>query len=111
MTNRTMQRETVVGVFNNRNEAEMAIQQLRNAGFRSEDIGILVRDQDVARDIADDTGTEVGEGAATGAVTGGVLGGIAGLLVGIGALATPGIGPVLAAGPLAAALGTAAGAT
>src|SRR5690348_12728593 len=111
MTNRTTQRETVVGVFNDVAGAQSAIEALKDAGFRSDDIGVLMQDQQGAQDLAAATGTKAGEDAAKGAVTGGVLGGLAGLLVGIGALAIPGIGPVLAAGPLAAALGTAAGAT
>jgi len=111
MTNRTTQRETVVGVFDSQDAAQQAIQQLKDAGFSPDDIGILMQDKQGAQDLAASTGTKAGEDAGKGAVTGGVLGGLAGLLVGIGALAIPGIGPVLAAGPLAAALGTAAGAT
>ncbi|HUS14743.1 MAG TPA: DUF2382 domain-containing protein [Chloroflexia bacterium] len=111
MSNRTMQRETVVGVFNERGEAQRAIEALKAAGFRGDDIGILMQNRDQASEMAEDTGTKAGEGAAAGATTGGLLGGLAGLLVGLGALAIPGIGPVLAAGPLAAALGPVIGAT
>lgn len=111
MTNRTIKRETVVGVFETTTQAQRAIEALKAAGFRGEDIGILMQNKEGAKALAADTGTEAGEGAATGAATGGLLGGLAGLLVGIGALAIPGIGPVLAAGPLVAALGPVVGAT
>jgi len=100
-----MQRETVVGVFSDRMQAQRAIEALKAAGFRGEDIGILMQNKDGAKDLASDTGTKAGAGAAAGATTGGLLGALGGLLVGLGALAIPGIGPVLAAGPLVAALG------
>ena len=101
-------RETVVGVFDDRDDAEDAINALKEAGFRADEIGVAARDRDTAGVLAEDTGTQAGTGAATGALTGGLLGGVAGWLVGIGALAIPGIGPLVAAGPLAAALGGAA---
>ncbi|MGI8587493.1 MAG: DUF2382 domain-containing protein [Chloroflexia bacterium] len=111
MTNRTMQRETVVGVFNDQARAERAIEDLKAAGYSPADIGILMQNKEGAADLAASTGTKAGEGAATGATAGGLLGALGGLLVGLGALAIPGIGPVLAAGPLAAALGTVVGGT
>jgi len=101
-------RDTVVGVFHDRDDAQDAINALRDAGFAPDDISVLARDRDQAGALAEDTGTEAGAGAATGALTGGLLGGVAGWLVGIGALAIPGIGPIIAAGPIAAALGGAA---
>jgi len=101
-------RDTVVAVFDDRDDAQDAINALRDAGFMAEDISILARDRDVAGRLADDTGTEAAAGAATGALAGGLLGGVAGWLVGIGALAIPGVGPIIAAGPIAAALGGAA---
>ncbi|MEO5953179.1 MAG: general stress protein, partial [Chloroflexia bacterium] len=95
---------TVVGLFDNTTQAQTAVQQLRNSGINSNDIGVAMRSTNT-------TGTtEVVQegmgGAATGAMTGGALGGLAGLLVGIGAIAIPGIGPVVAAGPLGTALAT-----
>jgi uncharacterized protein (TIGR02271 family) len=106
-----MSRNTVVGVFDDRDDAQRAIEALKDAGFRSEDIGITMRDRKEAEALVEDTGTHAGAGAATGAMAGGVLGGLAGWLVGIGALAIPGIGPIVAAGPIAAALtGAAVGA-
>jgi hypothetical protein len=111
MVNRTTGRETVVGVFNDQMAAQRAIENLKAAGFAPDQIGILMQNQQGAENLANATGTQAGADAGKGAVAGGLLGGLGGLLVGIGALAIPGIGPVLAAGPLAAALGTAAGAT
>src|SRR6476646_8163761 len=93
---------TVVGLFDNSTEAQQAIEQLRAAGVPSEQISLAMRDKSEARAVAEES--EVGTGVATGAVGGGILGGLAGLLVGIGALAIPGIGPLVAAGPLAATL-------
>jgi hypothetical protein len=101
-------RDTVVAVFDDRSDAQDAINALRDAGFMADDISILARDRDTAGRLAEDTGAEVAAGAATGALAGGLLGGVAGWLIGIGALAIPGIGPIVAAGPLAAALGGAA---
>jgi hypothetical protein len=101
----------VVAIFDDRDDAEDSINALKDSGFRAEDIGIVARDRSEAGVLAEDTGADVGTSAATGAVAGGVLGGLAGWLVGIGALAIPGVGPIVAAGPLAAALtGAAVGA-
>lgn len=104
-------RNTVVGVFQFSDDAQRAIEALKDAGFRSEDIGLTMRDVQEARALADERGASAGAGAATGALAGGALGGLAGWLVGIGALAIPWVGPIIAAGPLAAALtGAAVGA-
>jgi hypothetical protein len=93
-------------------QAVMIVDQLRAAGFSSNDISVLFPDKTGTRDFAHEQHTKVPEGAATGAGTGGVLGGALGWLVGIGALAIPGLGPFIAAGPIMAALsGAAAGAT
>jgi len=77
-----MKRETVVGVFDTTAQAQRAIEALKAAGFRGEDIGILMQNKENAQTLAADTGTKAGEGAAAGATTGGLLGGLAGLLVG-----------------------------
>ena len=110
--------KTVVGLFDTFTDAQNVIQELTSAGFSRSDISLLANDArgeySTMRSVGDtgDTGESgAGEGAAAGAVGGGVLGGVLGLLVGVGALAIPGIGPVLAAGPLAAALGTAGAST
>lgn len=101
-------RDMVVAVFDDREDAQDAIQALRDAGFTADNISFMARDRDTAGRLADETGTEMAAGAATGALAGGLLGGVAGWLVGIGALAIPGVGPIIAAGPIAAALGGAA---
>ncbi|KAA1191393.1 general stress protein [Paenibacillus sp. FSL E2-8871] len=101
----------IVGIFDTEQEATRAIEGLHNQGFSNDEISVITRDRDELRHISDDTGTKAPEGVATGAATGGVLGGVTGLLAGIGALAIPGIGPILAAGPIVATLtGVAVGA-
>src|SRR5438093_10189034 len=106
-----LSRDTAVGLFRFSDEAQRAIEALKEAGFRAEDIGVTMRDLQAADALAAETDANAGAGAATGALAGGALGGLAGWLVGIGALAIPGIGPIVAAGPLAAALtGAAVGA-
>jgi len=99
---------TVVGLFDDFAEAQNAVQDLVNSGFRRDDISVTANDAkgehaSLAKGHGHDSHGD-GSGVATGAGIGAALGGVAGLLVGIGALAIPGIGPVLAAGPLAAAL-------
>ena len=81
-----------------------AIERLQRHGIPNEAISIIAKDQREADMIAEQTGTMAPEGVAAGAATGGILGGTAGLLAGLGALAIPGIGPILAAGPIAATL-------
>ena len=106
--------KTVVGLFDTSAEAQSAVQELINSGFQRNDISLVANDAQGQyanyREVGA-TGSSTAEGAGAGAVGGGVLGGVLGLLVGVGALAIPGIGPVLAAGPLAAALGAAGAST
>ncbi|MEN9934052.1 MAG: hypothetical protein RLZZ387_631 [Chloroflexota bacterium] len=97
----------VVGLFDSWNEAQRAVQDLMDSGIRQNDISIVANDAEGNLRQHHAGGTEAEEGLAAGAVGGGVLGGVLGLLAGVGALAIPGIGPVIAAGPLAAALGSA----
>jgi hypothetical protein len=78
--------------------------RLRTSGFSPSDISMLFPDQGAARDLGHTNSTKAPEGAATGAATGAVLGGALGWLVGAGALAIPGLGPFIAAGPILAAL-------
>jgi hypothetical protein len=101
---------TIVGLFDTHMEAQQAVNDLTTSGVARDAISIVASDArgEYATSVGDTS--QAGEGAAAGAVSGGVLGGLLGLLVGVGALAIPGIGPIVAAGPLAAALGT-AGAT
>jgi hypothetical protein len=92
-------------------QAASIVDQLKIAGFSNNDISVLFPDKSGTKDFAHEQNTKAPEGAATGAGTGGVLGGALGWLVGIGALAIPGLGPFVAAGPIMAALsGAAAGA-
>jgi hypothetical protein len=92
-------------------QAIRIVEQLKAAGFSHNDISVLFPDKAGTRDFAHEQHTKAPEGAAAGAGTGGVLGGTLGWLVGIGALAIPGLGPFIAAGPIMAALsGAAAGA-
>src|SRR3954465_4951437 len=93
---------TVVGLYDNRDQAQTAIEQLRAMGIDTNKISVVMKSKEETQDFAEDTG--VAGGAVTGAVGGGVLGGLAGLLVGIGALAIPGIGPIVAGGWLASTL-------
>src|SRR6266850_5159110 len=88
------------------------VEELQSAGFSNNDISVLLPDRAGTRDFAHEKGTKAPEGAVAGATTGGLLGGALGWLEGIGALAIPGVGPFIAAGPIMAALsGAAVGAT
>src|SRR5690349_1514070 len=92
-------------------QAITIVERLKMAGFSSNDISVLFPDKAGTQDFAHEQHTKAPEGAATGAGTGGILGGTLGWLAGIGALAIPGLGPFIAAGPIVAALsGAAAGA-
>ena len=92
-------------------QAIAIVDRLKTAGFSHNDISVLLPDKAGTKDFAHEQHTKAPEGAATGAGTGGVLGGALGWLVGIGAIAIPGLGPFIAAGPILAALsGAAAGA-
>jgi hypothetical protein len=106
----TTMSHTVAGVFNEPRHAEMALNELKNAGFSPDQVSVVAKDADDTQSMverSDMAGAET-KGAGTGALLGGLTGGIAGWLVGIGALAIPGIGPVVAAGALATTLGGAA---
>src|SRR5262245_54181188 len=93
-----------------RDEAHAAaiVEELKTAGFMQNDISVLLPDKTGTRDFAHEKGTKAPEGAVTGAGTGGLLGGALGWLAGIGAIAIPGVGPFIAAGPIMAALSGAA---
>jgi hypothetical protein len=101
----------VVGVYETEQEAIIAIEDLVKQGYDKQDICVIGKDLKNVNHIADETGTVAEESAATGALAGGTLGGLTGLLVGVGALAIPGVGPIIAAGPIASSLiGAVAGA-
>jgi hypothetical protein len=85
-------------------QADAVVGKLRSAGFSDNDISVLFPDKGSTRDFAHKKATKMPEGATVGASTGGVVGGTIGLLAGIGALAIPGLGPFIAAGPIMAAL-------
>ena len=91
-------------------QATNIVNQLKEAGFSNDDVSVLLPDRAGSRDFAHEHHTKAPEGAATGAIAGGVMAGVLGWLVGIGTLAIPGVGPLIAAGPILAALsGVAAG--
>jgi hypothetical protein len=92
-------------IFPDRTHFESALEGLRAAGFRNSDISAVIPERDrTTKDLAHEINTKAPEGAATGAGTGAAVGGVLGWLVGIGALTIPGIGPLVAAGPIVAAL-------
>lgn len=98
---------TVIGVFSDISAAEKAVKALREKGFRDNEISIVARDDKKRQTGSDDmeVGGDFGtDSIADGTTWGGALGGVAGLLAGVGALAIPGIGPIVAAGPLAGVL-------
>ncbi|MGG0451692.1 general stress protein [Priestia megaterium] len=94
----------VVGVYQSEQEAIAAVEDLKTQGYSTRDISIIGKDSRGVDRVTEETDTEVVDGITTGALTGGALGGLTGLLVGAGALAIPGIGPIVAAGPIAAVL-------
>ncbi len=85
-------------------QATTIVNRLKTSGFTDNDISALFPDKSGSRDFAHENHTKAPEGAVTGASAGGVVGGVLGLLAGIGALAIPGVGPFIAAGPIMAAL-------
>ena len=92
------------GIYATRDMAENAVDRMLAAGFRNEDISVLLQDNVGTKDFAHEKHTKAPEGTATGLVAGGIVGGTIGLLAGIGVLAIPGLGPLIAAGPVIAAL-------
>jgi hypothetical protein len=96
--------KVVFGIFDNRFTLENAVDALKQNGFRNSDISALLPTKAGSDDFAHEKSTKAPEGATTGAVGGVVLGGTLGWLVGLGALAIPGIGPFVAAGPIMASL-------
>jgi len=95
----------VFGIYRDRLHVEQGVDALLNEGFRSEDVSVLLPDNVGTKDFAHEKHTKAPEGAATGAGAGAVVGGTLGLLAGVGALAIPGVGPFIAAGPILGALG------
>lgn len=92
------------GLYRNQTAVEEGVDALKAAGFRNTDISVLLPENMGSKDLAHEKNTKAPEGATAGASTGAVVGGALGWLLGIGALAIPGIGPFIAAGPIMAAL-------
>src|SRR5437016_5564960 len=99
-----MANTAVFGIYPDRLSTENAVAALKEAQFRNTDISVLFPENQGTKDFAHEKNTKAPEGAATGAGSGAVLGGTLGWLTGIGALAIPGLGPFIAAGPIVAAL-------
>lgn len=103
--------KAIIGLVSTQAEAEAILEDLGHAGIPSSDVSVLLPDEKSTRDFSHEKNTKAPEGAVTGASAGGVLGGALGLMAGVGALAIPGLGPFIAAGPIMATLsGAAAGA-
>jgi hypothetical protein len=94
----------VFGIYKTVAHAERAVETLTTAGFPNNDISVLLTDAQTTHDFAHEKNTKAPEGATAGVATGGIIGGTLGLLVGLGTLAIPGVGPLLAAGPIVATL-------
>ena len=94
----------VFGIYPSAAQAERAVDSLVVAGFFHNDVSVLLPDNQSSRDFAHEKNTKAPEGTTTGVAAGGTIGGTLGLLAGIGALAIPGVGPFIAAGPIMGAL-------
>lgn len=94
----------VFGIYATSEAAERAVDSLVQIGFASADISVLLPDTRSTKEFAHTKETKAPEGATTGVTTGGVIGGTLGVLAGIGAIAIPGVGPLIAAGPIMAGL-------
>ena len=103
-----MSKKSVFCFATSRDQADCIVDSLKTANFSNNDISALFADKDTSHDFAHEKNTKAPEGVVTGAGTGGVIGGTLGWIAGIGALAIPGIGPFIAAGPIMAALSGAA---
>jgi hypothetical protein len=96
--------KAVFGIYKSTAQAEQAVDRILAAGFSNNDISVLLPDAQSSKEFAHEKNTKAPEGTTTGVTTGGVVGGTLGLLAGIGALAIPGVGPFIAAGPIMGAL-------
>ena len=103
----TVNYKRAVGLYYSCEEAESAVRALKYAGYDMDNISVIARDINyIAGETTEEVGNKADEGATAGAFTGGALGSITGLLVGLGALAVPGIGPILLAGAEATTIAT-----
>jgi hypothetical protein len=96
--------KAVFGIYKTTAQAERVVERLMASGFSSDDISVLLPDNRSSKEFAHEKNTKAPEGTAAGVTTGGIIGGALGLLAGIGALAIPGVGPFIAAGPIMGAL-------
>jgi hypothetical protein len=94
----------VFGLYPSVARAEQAVDALVSAGFSNSDVSVLLADNQSSKDFAHEKQTKAPEGTTIGVAAGGTIGGTLGLLAGIGALAIPGVGPFIAAGPIMGAL-------
>lgn len=94
--------DTVIGIFDDRGDAEHAVDELKANGYNPKDISIVMKDVGEGKMLAKDTGADVAGGAASGAATGALVGGLAGL---VASMMIPGLGAFFIGGPIAAALG------
>src|SRR5919112_483595 len=92
------------GLYKSRAQAESAVDALQQAGFRSDDISVLLPDQQSSEEFAHEKNTKAPEGTTAGVAAGGTIGGAPGLLGGVWGLSIPGVGPFFAAGPIIGAL-------
>src|ERR1700676_890402 len=99
-----MENKAVFGLYTTRKQVETAVDELKAQGFRNTDVSVLLPENVGTKDFAHEKGTKAPEGIATGATSGALVGGTLGWLAGIGALAIPGVGPLIAAGPIIGAL-------
>ena len=95
---------SVFGIYRTTMDAERAVDTLIGAGFPSSAISVLLPDTESTREFAHHKETKAPEGTTAGVTAGGVIGGALGVLAGVGALAIPGVGPFIAAGPIVAGL-------
>lgn len=96
--------KAVFGIFDDKMALERAVSRLKEEEFRNTDISVLMPSPESTQNFAHEKATKAPEGASTGAASGLAVGGVLGWLAGIGALAIPGIGPFVAAGPIVAAI-------
>src|ERR1700676_1010180 len=87
----------VFGIYQKAKQAERTVDDLIGAGFSNDDISVLLPDNQSTKDFAHDKSTKAPEGTTAGVTAGGAIGGTLGLLAGIGVLAIPGVGPIMAA--------------
>ncbi|MGZ3744583.1 MAG: DUF3341 domain-containing protein [Pseudobdellovibrionaceae bacterium] len=96
--------KAVFGIFDTRTSLESTVESLKTSGFQNTDISVLMPTPESTKNFAHEKATKAPEGVTVGATSGLAIGGILGWLAGVGALAIPGIGPFVAAGPIVGAL-------